>query len=41
MQAGDEVTIHYSASSTGNGLNAADGNALSDFTLTVTTTAQS
>ena len=41
VQAGDVVTIHYSASSAGNGLNAADGTALSDFTLTVTTTAQS
>ena len=41
VRAGDEVTIHYSASSTGNGLNDADGNPIPDFTLTVTTTAQS
>ncbi|MCY3635940.1 MAG: SwmB domain-containing protein [bacterium] len=41
VRAGDEVTIHYSASSAGNGLNDADGNPIPDFTLTVTTTAQS
>ncbi|MCY3642879.1 MAG: SwmB domain-containing protein, partial [Acidimicrobiaceae bacterium] len=40
VRAGDVVTIHYSAPSTGNGLKAADTTPIPDFTLTVTTTAQ-
>ena len=41
VRAGDEVTIHYSAPSAGNGLKDADGTPIPEFTLTVTTTAQS
>ncbi|WP_419931727.1 fibronectin type III domain-containing protein [Candidatus Poriferisodalis sp.] len=41
IRAGDEVTVRYFASATDNGLKASDGTALADFTLTVTTTAQS
>ena len=38
VRAGDEVTIHYSAPSTGNGLNDTNGTPIPSFTLTVTTT---
>ena len=40
ISAGDEATIRYSGSAADNGLTAADGTAIADFTLTVTTTAQ-
>ncbi|MCY3642880.1 MAG: S8 family serine peptidase [Acidimicrobiaceae bacterium] len=41
VQAGDEVTIHYSASAARNALRGIDGTPIPDFTLTVTTTAHS
>ena len=41
ISAGDEVTVRYFASAAANALKAADGTAIPDFTLTVTTTAQS
>ena len=41
IRAGDEVTIRYSGSAAGNGLKAADGTPIPDFTFTVTTTARS
>ena len=41
IRAGNEVTVRYFASAAANALKAADGTPLPDFTLTVTTTAQS
>ena len=40
VSAGDEVTVRYFASSVDSNLEAADGTAIPDFELTVTTTAQ-